>query len=192
MLLFRKIEEIKKNSPSMKVLYLNTDAIMIEIPTNIPLPFTISSRTGDWKHQIKNCKMITKFVALNPSCYHLTYIDFEDKLLQVNKISGFSLESAIAGDFDIGKFENLLYSAIHEKTFVEANSSDSVLSKLSVLIDIGYKEGALDGFVETVSQLDQFSIAISLTFFFLCTYIIIQMNIDKQPKTEHMTIIILM
>ena len=78
------------------------------------------------------------------------------------------------------------------QTFVEANSSDSVLSKLSVLIDIGYKEGALDGFVETVSQLDQFSIAISLTFFFLCTYIIIQMNIDKQPKTEHMTIIIFM
>ena len=123
MLLFRKIEEIKKNSPSMKVLYLNTDAIMIEIPTNIPLPFTISSRTGDWKHQIKNCKMITKFVALKPSCNHLTYLDFEDKLLQVNKISGFSLESAIAGDFDIGKFENLLYSAIHEK---KSNKKENV------------------------------------------------------------------
>ena len=78
------------------------------------MPFTISRKTGDWKHQIKNCKMITKFIALNPSCYHITYLDFEDKFLQVNKISGFSLEAAIAGNFDVTKFENLLYSTVFE------------------------------------------------------------------------------
>ena len=117
-LLFQKIREIKEKCPLMKTLMLNTDAVVLQIP-NIPdeksLPFKISNLTGDFKHQIKNCKTITKFIALNPVCYHITYLNCEDQIFQVNKISGFSLESAVSGNFDTKKFEDLLHSAIFEE-----------------------------------------------------------------------------
>ena len=110
-MLFQKIHQIKMLYPDMKTFLLNTDACVISLPNNATLN-NISEKTGDFKHQINQCKEILTFYGLSPVCYHLTYKNNEDTIMQISKLAGFKLNTVLTGTLDTHQFEYLLSLAM--------------------------------------------------------------------------------
>ena len=112
-LLQKKLIEINEKIPNCKVLMTNTDSAVLTIPKeyNLADKIAFSNRNGHWKHQI-NCKEILSFYCLNPVCYHLSFIDENEKLSQINKIAGFKLDSLLAPKLRAEDFDHLLMTKL--------------------------------------------------------------------------------
>ena len=113
-MLFQKIHEMKMLHPKMETLLLNTDACIISVPNEATIK-NISENTGDWKHHISFCKEILTFYGLSPVCYHLTYKNNQDEIMQICKLAGFKLNTVLTGTIEAQNFETLLNLAMQDE-----------------------------------------------------------------------------
>ena len=111
-LLHEKITFISSNYNGFNLIMINSDAVLFSITAGqCTKKMGISNRVGEFKHQIKDSKHLLSFHGLSPNAYHICYVSQENRLLQVSKLSGFSLRNFLAKPLDEKDFEKLLECA---------------------------------------------------------------------------------
>ena len=91
----------------------NTDSIVVSIPINADMSkLALSSKMGDWKMQIPDCRSIISFFCLNPVAYHFTYWSNQNNVRQISKVAGFKLCNLLANGICDQEFESLLKKAV--------------------------------------------------------------------------------
>lgn len=115
--LWKKMADIKNLFPDMKVYMANTDSIVISIPKLADLSKIDihPTKNGCFKHQIIDSKNILRFFALSPVAYHFSYENNFNKFKQLNKVSGFKINTLLSKNFTSDKFESLIESFIVDK-----------------------------------------------------------------------------
>jgi len=98
--------------PSISVYQVDCDSIIFSAPKSLKIPLDISPVVGDFKHEVNGT--ILNYFSLGPKNYTLTYVQNDNQVISMHKISGLKLTSEQSNDLrSFNVYENLLRQLKH-------------------------------------------------------------------------------